>query len=317
MTSGVAEGQEYIWKVSSTGERVDRFVTDRLSQVSRNRVQQLIHIGLVTVNGQETRPGQRLTVGDVVRAMVPPVEKPKLVPWAVDIPVLYEDADCVVVNKPAGMVVHPAVGHEQQTLVNALLARYPQLAAMADPETEQGRRPGIVHRLDRDTSGLLIVALHQQAREYLQRQFRERAVEKAYLALVHGWLSPSEGQIAAPIGRDPRDRKRMAVVAGGREATTIYTVRQHLLSRNGRYDLLEVRPLTGRTHQIRVHMAHVGHPIVGDAVYGRGKQRLPCPRQFLHARRLSFCRPADGQRLTFESPLPPDLAAVLQHLSPL
>lgn len=307
--------QERIWKVAVPGRRVDRFVADSLDDVSRAQVQRWIQEGLVTVNGRETKAARRLAVGDIVRVIVPPAEPAELVPWEVEIPVLYQDADCVVVDKPAGMVVHPAAGHERETLVNALVFHYPQLATMVGPEEDL--RPGIVHRLDRDTSGLLVVALTREAQAELQRQFRERRVKKTYLALVHGWLSPSQGRIVAPIARDPRDRKRMAVVAGGRAATTGYQVRQYLLARNGdRYTLVEVRPLTGRTHQIRVHMSHIGHPIVGDPVYGRRKRRLPCPRQFLHACRLTFYRPSDGQRLTFESPLPDDLRAVLRHLSP-
>jgi 23S rRNA pseudouridine1911/1915/1917 synthase len=234
--------------------------------------------------------------------------------------VVYEDQDCVVIDKPPGLVVHPATSHRQDTLVNGLLARYPAMAAMIDPTSKDGRRPGIVHRLDRDTSGLIVVARHEGSRAELQRQFKAREVEKVYLALVYGRVPELEGRISAPIGRDPRNRQRMAVVPEGRDAITRYVARQYLLTPHGNrehYTLVEVHLLTGRTHQIRVHFAHVGQPVVGDRVYGRRKKQLACPRQFLHAWRLGFHRPGDGEWMCFEAPLPADLAKVLSQLQPV
>ena len=191
---------------------------------------------------------------------------------------------------------------------------------MIAPARKDGLRPGIVHRLDRDTSGLIVVARHEGARTELQRQFKAREVEKVYLALVYGRVSELEGCISAPIGRDPRNRQRMAVVSEGRDAITRYVTRQYLFTPHGNrehYTLVEVDLLTGRTHQVRVHFAHVGHPVVGDRVYGRRKKRLACPRQFLHAWRLGFRRPSDGEWMCFEAPLPGDLAKVLSQLQPV
>jgi 23S rRNA pseudouridine1911/1915/1917 synthase len=303
------------------GERLDRFLAGRLEGPSRSSVQRWIDGGRVTVDGQATKTSRRLAVGEVVRVTLPDDKPEVLEPWPVALSVLYEDADCAVVDKPAGMVVHPATSHRQDTLVNALLARYPEMMAMVDLESRVGQRPGIVHRLDKDTSGLIIVARHEAARSSLQRQFRSRTVEKGYLALVHGRLSlldGKEGLIDLPIGRDPRRRQRMAVVEGGRRAVTRYTTRQFLFIPHGvreRYSLVEVALQTGRTHQIRVHMAYLGHPVVGDRVYGRRKLHIACPRQFLHAFRLGFHRPSDGQWIAFESPLPADLEQVLGQLS--
>jgi 23S rRNA pseudouridine1911/1915/1917 synthase len=236
---------------------------------------------------------------------VPPAEEVELVPQPMPLSVVYEDDDLIVVDKPAKLVVHPAPGHESGTLANALLARYPDL-----PIDEDGR-PGIVHRLDKDTSGLIIVAKDDASRRNLQGQFKEGQVDKIYLALVEGTVEPERGIVDAPIGRDPKNRKRMAVVrTGGRQAVTEYRILEHL----GGFTLLEVRPRTGRTHQVRVHLAFVQHPVVGDRVYGRRKQRLAVERQFLHAHRLSFLLPTSGQAVELESELPVELASVLQDL---
>ena len=214
------------------------------------------------------------------------------------------------------MVVHPAAGHASGTLVNALLARYPDLSEMAASDAggaELGGeppRPGIVHRLDKDTSGLIVVAKTAGVRGGLQAQFQTRTVQKTYLTLVHDVPSTPEGEVNAPIGRDPRQRKRMAVVKDGRPAQTEYRV----LETFGQYALLVVSPKTGRTHQIRVHMASIRHPVVGDRVYGRRKQGIECPRQFLHAGRMAFIHPVSGEQMEFSAPLPDDLAAILQSL---
>jgi 23S rRNA pseudouridine1911/1915/1917 synthase len=219
--------------------------------------------------------------------------------------VVYEDTELLVITKPAGMVVHPAAGHQQSTLVNALLARYPSLSV-----GDEGR-PGIVHRLDRDTSGLMLVARTQPALEHLREQFRTRRVKKTYLALVHGAPPTPEGVIEAPIARDPRARKRMAVLSGGRPARTGY----RLITEMDGYSLLAVSPETGRTHQIRVHLAWLGVPVVGDRVYGRRRERVDTPRQFLHAWRLSFDHPSGAGRINLESPLPDDLRGALRNIA--
>jgi 23S rRNA pseudouridine1911/1915/1917 synthase len=299
------------------GQRLDRFVAERLAAHSRSEIQHWIQAGDVKVNGRTAKPSQRLQEGDVVHVLLPDVTVQEIRPSDTALCIVYEDADCAVVDKPPGMVVHPATSHRQETLANALLARYPEMKEMADPASRAVRRPGIVHRLDKDTSGLMVVARHTAAQAALQAQFKQRSVGKGYLALLYGRLALSEGVIDAPIGRDPRQRKRMAVVANGRSASTRYTVRQFLYTPHGTpeyYTLVEARPATGRTHQIRVHFAHIGYPIVGDTVYGRHKSHLSCPRQFLHAYRLGFRRPSDGEWMVFESPLPADLQKVLSQL---
>ena len=303
---------------SGEGERLDRFVARQLDRASRAQVQRWVRAGDITVNGHPVRPSHRLTAGDIVRVTMPDSQPNEIEPREMPLSIVYQDPDCVVIDKPPGLVVHPATSHRQDTLVNGLLAHYPEMARMADPETEAGVRPGIVHRLDKDTSGLIVVARHEDARGVLQRQFVARSVEKAYLALLHGRLSSPEGCLTASIGRDRRNRQRMAVVPGGRPAITEYATIEYLITPHGHrqyYTLAEAHLVTGRTHQIRVHFAHAGHPVVGDKVYGRRKARLACPRQFLHACRLGFHRPSDGAWTLCESPLPEDLVPVLSQLA--
>jgi 23S rRNA pseudouridine1911/1915/1917 synthase len=299
-------------RVEDGRDRLDKFLADRLPDLSRAAAQRLIDGGDVTVNGEWVKASHKLRPGDLVVARLPVEEEAELVAEPIDLDIVYEDEYLVVVNKGPGMVVHPAPGHTGGTLVNALLARYP---ALSDGE---GQRPGIVHRLDRDTSGLIVVALQEKIRRALQRQFKERSVDKAYLALLDGHLQPAWGRIEAPIGRDPRHRQRMAVLPGGREAVTEYHVLDQFAHQvgpaAGAYSLVEAQPHTGRTHQIRVHFASIGYPVVGDTVYGRRRSRLPAPRQLLHARRLGFKHPVTGQRLELEAPLPQDMAAVLDLL---
>jgi len=286
-------------------ERVDRYLAQQVPSLSRSQIQGLMRDGLITVNDTVVKPSYRLEAGDEVVARIPAVEKSELVAQHIPLEVVYEDQDLVVVDKPAHLVVHPAPGHKSGTLANALLARYPDL-----PVDEEGR-PGIVHRLDKDTSGLLIVAKNDSARRHLQAQFKEGQVTKVYLALVEGDVEPSSGVIDAPIGRDARSRKRMAVASsGGRQAVTEYRVLEHLRD----FTLLEVKPRTGRTHQVRVHLAFLRYPVVGDKAYGRRKQRLDIGRHFLHAHRLGFRQPSSGKQLELVSELPPDLAGVLEKL---
>jgi 23S rRNA pseudouridine1911/1915/1917 synthase len=294
--------------------RLDKFLARRLPELSRSAVQRLIEAGEVAVNGEAVRASYKVRAGDVIVGKLPATESSELVAEPIPLTVVYEDDALLAIDKPAGMVVHPAPGHPSGTLVNALLAYRTELTE------DDSSRPGIVHRLDRDTSGLILVAKSETVRRLLQREFKERQVDKTYLALVDGDLEPVWGRIEAPIGRDPYHRQRMAVLAGGREAVTEY----HVLERYahtvgpaaGNYSLIKVEPRTGRTHQIRVHLAALGHPIAGDAVYGRRSQRmhLPLRRQFLHAKRLAFDHPLSGRRLVLEAPLPADLQHVLDLL---
>ncbi|MBI2856995.1 MAG: RluA family pseudouridine synthase [Chloroflexi bacterium] len=294
-----------ILTVESAGQRLDKFLAERCTGLSRSQIQKLIERRLVAVNRRSARSGYKLAAGDLVEVTLPP-PLPALAPEAVPLSVVYEDKDILVVDKPAGMVVHPAAGRREHTMVNALLARCPELAVGA-VSTD---RPGIVHRLDKDTSGLIVVARTETARESLVAQFRAHSLAKKYVALAVGHVTPDRGVIDAPIGRDPAHRKRMAVVEGGREARTGYRVLEY---RNG-YTLLELTPETGRTHQIRVHLAAIGHPVAGDRVYGGRSPRVP--RQFLHASALGFQHPTTGEALAFSSPLPEDLRAVLDRLPP-
>ncbi len=289
------------------GERLDRFLARRLPQFSRAQAQRLIESGEVLVNNAPSKPSYHLNEGDLVEVdLLAPAPEPPLAE-AMPLQVLYEDEALAVIDKPAGLVVHPAHGHEAGTLLNGLFARFPQLQNWP---AEEGR-PGLVHRLDRDTSGLLLVALAPAVAADLRAQFKAAAVRKVYLALVIGQPRLDRACIEAAIGRDPRERKRMAVVSeGGREAVTEYRV----LERLGDYALLEVRPKTGRTHQIRVHLAAIGHPVVGDRVYGPQRQRLRIGRVFLHAGELSFHHPVTGEEMTFRAPLPCELQGVLEEL---
>ena len=298
----------YRFEEITPGERLDKWLAGRLPDHSRTEIQRWIKEGLVRVNGRASKPGYKLEPGDVVEVDVPasqPYEGAR--PEPIPLNILYEDEDLLVIDKPAGMVVHPAPGHTSGTLVNAILYHVPDLKGVGGVE-----RPGIVHRLDKDTSGLLLVAKNDQAHRELQRQFKAREVEKVYLALVEGHLQPKVGRIEAPIGRDKKHRKRMAVTREGREAITEYRVRGYY----GDYTLVEVHPLTGRTHQIRVHFAFIGHPLAGDTVYGHRKQKLRpwLKRHFLHAYKLRFRLPRTGEWVEFTSPLPQDLQAVLDRL---
>lgn len=288
------------------GMRLDRYLAERLPDLSRSRIQRLIQEEAIVVNERPVRSSYRVEAGDRIAAHVPEERPPQPRPQQLPLDILYEDESILVVNKPAGMVVHLAPGHPADTLVNALLHHRPALAqAGLDPE-----RPGIVHRLDRDTSGLLVVAANPRALRALQRAFARRQVEKHYLALVYGRVAPLQAAIEAPIARDPANRLRMAVVEGGRYARTEYAVIEHLPGAT----LLDVNLLTGRTHQIRVHLASIGYPVVGDRTYGRRRQSIAAPRQMLYAARLALRHPETGADLAFEAPLPADFAGVLAAL---
>jgi len=288
------------------GVRLDKFVASARADLSRMEVQRLIKAGEVRVNGRTEKASYRLEAGDEVELVLPEPETPTIQPEAVELDVLYEDDDLVAVNKPAGMVTHPAYGNWSGTLVNAALYHWPQMRD-AGPDLE---RSGVVHRLDKDTSGVIVLAKTPQALRHLQRQFKRRTVYKLYTALVEGVPASSAGIIEAPIGRDPSRRKRMAVVKGGRPAITRYDLIEDLETNA----LLAVEPRTGRTHQIRVHLAWLGHPIVGDRLYGYRKQRIGLKRLFLHAAELHVDSPSTGERLEFRAPLPAGLEDILAKL---
>ena len=294
------------------GERLDRALAQLYPELSRTRAQAAIKAGVARVNGRAVRASHLLEVGQrievdagALNAGVGTTEG-EAPPQAEAIPlrVVYEDEHLLVVDKAAGLVVHPAPGHATGTLVNALLAHLPGLEAGSDAS-----RPGIVHRLDKDTSGLIVIAKDAPTHAALAQQMKEHSTVKRYLALVEGRMPAPEGVIDAPIGRDPRHRQRMALVSevnGGREARTRFKVLREIRGRS----LVELQLETGRTHQIRVHLASVGHPVVGDSVYGRAQLPLP-PRQFLHATHLEFVHPKTGEWLILDAPLPPDLADFL------
>ena len=283
--------------------RLDKYLTQVLPQFSRAYLQRLVEQGHVLVNGQKTKASQRLTRSDRITVELPPSPGRPL-PEPIPLTVVYEDEDIMVVDKPAGLTVHPAPGHPSHTLVNAILAHCPGLTMNNDV-----MRPGIVHRLDKDTSGLIVIAKTEPAREYLVEQFKSRTVNKRYLVLVKGRLFPEQGIIEAPIGRDPHRRRRMAVLESGKQATTQYQVREYL----DNYTLVEVSPVTGRTHQIRIHLSAIGCPVVGDPTYGIRSAYLD--RQFVHAYRLGFRLPSTKQYQEFTSPLPADLEQALEHLA--
>lgn len=300
-------GQEigFVVEDETAGERLDQVLAAHLPSLSRAQAQRLIKAGEAMVNGRTSKPSYRAQVGDEISASIPTEVPEAVLPEDIPLDVIYEDDVLLAVNKPAGMVVHPALGHPSGTLVNAVLAHCPQVAEVGGPD-----RAGIVHRLDKDTSGLILVAKDEATKSALQRQFKRRQVAKIYLALVEDHMHPREGVVDAPIGRDKRQRKKMAVVKSGRPARTMYRAVEYLPG----YTLLEVRPHSGRTHQIRVHLSWMGYPIVGDAVYGYRRQRLLTARHFLHAARLRFAHPMTGEDVELEAPLPRELADILKWL---
>ncbi len=300
-------------QVDQPAARLDQLLAKAVPQLSRSQLQKFIRQGRVLLASQTVRPSTAVQPGDVITLRLPSAEPPTLQPETVPLDVVFEDEALVVINKPAGMVVHPAQGHISGTLVNALLACYPDLAAMTLSDSDSTDRPGIVHRLDRDTSGLMIVARTPAALRHLQQQFKSRTVKKIYLALVFGRPEVAEGIIDVPLGRDPRFRQKIAPRAGGKPARTHY----RLLEDFGQYSLLEIGLETGRTHQIRVHLAWLKCPVVGDTVYGRKKNALGLKRQFLHAWRLRFQHPRSGEMIQLEAPLDPDLQVVLDQLHPM
>lgn len=299
------EEQEITFIAAGAGERLDKAISIRVPDLSRTFAQRLIKDGAVTVNGRPSKPSYRAQMGDEIFVRIPDRTPKTVLPEDIPLDIIHEDDVLLVVNKPAGMVVHPALGHPGGTLVNAVLAHCPQIAGVGPPD-----RAGIVHRLDKDTSGLILIAKDEATRAALQLQFKRREVAKTYLALVEDQVQPQEGIVDAPVGRDRQQRKRMAVVQRGRQARTQYHAIEYFPS----HTLLEVHPRTGRTHQVRVHLAWLGYPVVGDSIYGRRRQQLLKSRHFLHAAQLRFTHPATGEEVEFEAPLPPELSAVLNQL---
>lgn len=289
-------------------QRLDKFLVSCMPDFSRARIQALIKDGKITIDGALPRkPGQMLEKHVSIQVSIPPTAPSQITPEAIPLHVIFENEDLLVVNKPAGMVVHPAAGHFSGTLVHAALAHAPQMEGIGGE-----LRPGVVHRLDKDTSGLILMAKNDRTHRWLQEQFRARNVEKKYIALVDGHPPTPSGRVEASIGRDARQRKKMAVVtpSKGREAVSEY----HTLEVFEHHTLVEVHPTTGRTHQIRLHMAFLGCPVAGDMVYGQRKSSVPLKRHFLHAARLVVKLRGEIEARTFTAPLPDELEAVLQKL---
>lgn len=292
------------FNIKTGKERLDRFLATSCENLSRSRIRNLIAEGHVAVDGRKVKPSTILKPGQAVTLSIPDTTPSRLTPQAIPLNIVYEDGDLLVVDKPAGMAVHPSPGHADGTLANAVLAHCPNMEGIGGE-----LRPGIVHRLDKDTSGLIVVAKNARSHEHLSQQFKVRTVSKRYMALVHGDIQPDEALIDEPIGRHPHHRKRMAIVQNGREAITTYRV----LKRFKGFTLLDVYPKTGRTHQIRVHMSAVQHALVGDRIYGRPHAKLQ--RHFLHANRLGFQALSADKYVEFTCALPDELQIILNGLN--
>lgn len=293
-----------VFSVSKAGLRLDQFLEVCCPDMTRSRLANMVRGGLAMINSLPAKPSQKVRLGDIVTLTIPPPTRLDLEPEDIPINILYEDADLLVVDKPWGLTVHPSPGHPSQTLVNGLLALRPNFSGIGGVE-----RPGIVHRLDKDTSGLMLVAKNDAAHHSLAMQLQKRIIHKHYLALVWGKPNPPNGVVDAAIGRDRRNRKRMAVIPEGRASVTHYETVEVFPG----VSLVEVRPVTGRTHQIRVHLTSIGHPLVGDTLYSNKKTDL-VERQFLHAEKLAFELPSTGKILEISSPLPSDLQQALDFL---
>jgi 23S rRNA pseudouridine1911/1915/1917 synthase len=296
------------FSVEQSNQRLDKFLVTCLPDFSRSRLQSLIQNGFVWVDGKVvTKAGTGLNTGQNVEIIIPAPVPVDLQPEEIPLDIIFENDDLLIINKPAGMVVHPAAGHSTGTMVHAVLAHVKNLEGIGGEQ-----RPGVVHRLDKDTSGLIVIAKNDRTLHWLQEQFKSRRVKKTYLALVDGLPPTPQGRIEAPIGRDSVRRKQMAIqtLAKGRDAVTEYRT----LERFEKHTLLEVHPLTGRTHQIRLHLAFIGCPIVGDKVYGNRKVSIIVPRQFLHAARLEIIFPGEKVAKKFEANLPDELTKILKEL---
>jgi 23S rRNA pseudouridine1911/1915/1917 synthase len=307
--------------VEAENERLDLFLASRFSETSRSAIQRAISGGAITVDGETVKPSHRVRAGEEIAGEVPAAPVIDAVPEDIPLDIVYEDEDIIVVNKPAGMVTHPGAGAASGTLANGLVY-YLNRIGRQPPRRGGVSRPGIVHRLDVGTSGLIVVAKTDRAHLNLAEQFESRSITKSYTALVYGVVKEDSGRIEAPIGRDPRNRVKMAVTPDGRQALTFYRV----VERFDEFTLLDVEIKTGRTHQIRVHLAHIKHPVVADSTYGAGRANTiknaklraavtRLDRPFLHAARLGFKRPATAEKMEFATPLPPELRAFLELVS--
>jgi 23S rRNA pseudouridine1911/1915/1917 synthase len=302
----VVRSELYLVEEELEGERLDAFLADMMAELSRTAIKELITSGQVWVDGQIRKPSYRLKEGEEVLIDLPEARPVSIEPQNLPLEIIYQDQDIAVVNKPKGMVVHPAHGNWDQTMVNALLYHIKDLSGI------NGQlRPGIVHRLDKDTSGVMVVAKHDQAHRSLAEQIKEHSMKREYQALVHGIIKENLGTIEAPIGRSRTDRKKMAVTKDGKPAISRYRV----LERFHNYSLVQVSLLTGRTHQIRVHFSYIKHPVVGDPVYGPAKQHLELDSQALHACILGFRHPRTDEYMEFSSPLPPVIKEALLKLT--
>lgn len=301
------EEKVYYLENDQTGVRLDKLLSDLDPDLTRSHAEQLIKAGKVSVNDKECRKGSyKGKEGDLIRVLIPEPEETEILPEKMDVPILYEDDDIIIVNKPKGMVVHPAPGHNTGTLVNGLLYHCKDSLSGINGNL----RPGIVHRIDRDTTGVLVVCKNDKAHLSLSKQLSEHSITRIYYCIVQGNVT-EDGTVDAPIGRSPKDRKKMAIVQGGRRAVTHYHVIEHL---KGGYTFLSCQLETGRTHQIRVHMSSLGHPLVGDTVYGSSKQPLTGEGQVLHAGVLGFIHPGTGEYVEFSAELPEYFRDLLEKL---
>ena len=284
--------------------RLDQIVSCVIEAYSRSAARELIKKGLVKVDGKIGKPSTKVAIGQQITVIIPEYQKTSLQPQQIELSVIYEDESLIVIDKPAGLSVHPGPGHPDGTLINAVMALCPDISGVGEEN-----RPGIVHRLDMDTSGVIVVAKNDRSHRSLSDQFKNRTVIKGYVALVEGNMYQKKAIIDGPIGRDPHDRKKMAIIEKGRDAKTEYAVDE----RFAQFDCLGVKPKTGRTHQIRVHLCSLGHPVAGDILYGNGVAGLD--RQFLHAESLSLAHPSNNSLMEFKSPLPQDLLKFKHSLS--
>ena len=289
------------------GVRIDKYLAEQLPDITRSYLQKLLKDGSVQMNGQPVKASTKTAAGALIALTIPEPEEPEILPEDIPLDILYEDSDVILINKPKNMVVHPAAGHYTGTLVNALMYH-----CRGDLSGINGvLRPGIVHRIDKDTTGVLIVCKNDRAHNALAEQLKEHSITRKYRAIVCGNLKEDEGTVDAPLGRHPQDRKKMAIVrSGGKRAVTHYRV----LERFGNYTYIECRLETGRTHQIRVHMASLGHPLLGDEIYGRAKSPFKLEGQTLHAMVLGFIHPTTGEYMEFEAPLPEYFEKLLEKL---
>lgn len=292
-------------EVDESGTRIDLYVTQKIKNLSRSYVQKLVDESNIEVNGKNVKSNYKVKKGDNISVCIPDPVKLDVEAEDIDLDILYEDDDIIVINKPQGMVVHPAAGNYTGTMVNALLNHCKDLSGINGV-----MRPGIVHRIDKDTSGVIIAAKNDMSHKNLAKQIKDHTVNRKYIALVEGVVRPDSGTIDGPIGRHPVDRKKMDVVPNGRPAITHFKV----IERFRNYTLIEAKLETGRTHQIRVHMAHIGHPVVGDIVYGLKKQKFKLKGQALHAAVLGFVHPRTGEYMEFKAPLPPYFQKLIEDI---